>query len=212
MSALTGEFPREGAAMRPLLAVALAALIATAASARQDKQPTLPALNVGNAKLVATSPDLGSPLLCVAVSEDKGVLIAGCEDGTLRRWKVEQDKDPIDKESKGETIKAHGCPVTCCAAGGGVLLTGSTDGKVLTWNLPADKAAHTIDLKTPVRAVAVSADGKLAAACGDDNDVHLIDPAAGKVTKKLSGPKDWMQAVAISPDGKSVAAGGHDGK
>ena len=104
--------------MRRLLTVALAALIAVAADARQDKQPTLPALNVGNAKLIATSPDLGSPLLCVAISEGKGVLIAGCEDGTLRRWKVEKDKDPIDKDSKGETIKAHACPVTCCAAAG----------------------------------------------------------------------------------------------
>jgi WD40 repeat protein len=202
----------EGAAMRRLLTVALAALIAVAAHARQAKQPMLPALNVGNAKLVATSPDVGSPLLCVAVSEDKGVLIAGCEDGTLRRWKVEPDKDPINKDNKGETVKAHACPVTCCAAAGAVLLTGSTDGKVLVWNLPADKAAHTIDLKVPVRAVAVSADGKLAAACGDSNDVHLIDPSAGKTTKKLEGAKDWMQAAAFSPDGKFVAAGGHDGK
>src|SRR5262245_3926438 len=98
--------------MRRFLAVPLAFALVVVAHGRQQKQPTLPTLNVANAKLVATSPDLGSPLTCVAINEGKGVLIAGCEDGTLRRWKVEQDKDPIDKDSKGETIKAHSSAVT----------------------------------------------------------------------------------------------------
>jgi WD40 repeat protein len=198
--------------MRRLLAVALACAFVVVAHGRQQKQPNLPALNVANAKLIATSPDLGPPLMCVAINEGKGVLIAGCDDGTLRRWKVEAEKDPIDKDSKGETLKAHSSAVTSVATGGSVLLTASTDGKVLVWNLPGDKPAHAIDLKMPVRCVAVTGDGKLAAACGDGNLVHLIDPAAGKATKQLEGPKDWLQAVAFSPDGKQVAAGGHDGK
>jgi WD40 repeat protein len=196
--------------MRRLLAVALAGLIVLASHAQQ--KVTYPALNVGNAKIIVTSPEAASPLTCVAISESKGILIAGCEDGTLLRWKVEADKDPIDKDRKGETIKAHARFVTCCAIGEAVLLTGSTDGKVMVWTLPTDKAAHTITLGKPVRCVAVSVDGKLAAAGGDDKDVQLIDTGTGKVTKKLTGPTDWIQAVAISPDGKFVAAGGHDGK
>jgi len=199
--------------MRRLLCLVLAGLIVLAANARQAKQPiTYPALDVGKAKLIATSPDLGSPLLCVAINEDKGVLVAGCEDGTLRRWKVVEDKDPIDKDSKGETLKAHESAVTSVASGGAVLLTGSTDGKVFVWNLPGDKPAHSIAFGAPVRSVAVSTDGKLAAAAGDDKAVQLIDPGTGKMTKKLEGPADWIQSVAISPDGKFVAAGGHDGK
>ena len=61
----------------------------------------------------------------------------------------------------------------------------STDGKVLVWNLPGEKPAHSLTAGAAVRCVALSADGKMLASGGDDNSVQLWDPAAGKQLRKL---------------------------
>jgi WD40 repeat protein len=193
------------------LALGLAAAFALAAWAQQPKTD-IPAINVNNAKLVVASPEVGSPLTSVVFNEEKGLLIAGAEDGSLRLWKAEEGKEVIDKDAKGQIIKAHDKVVTSLATGGSTLASASTDGKILLWGLPPDKPTQTIKPAATVRALAVSTDGKLLACGGDDNAVQLYDPASAKPTVKLTGPTDWIMAVAISPDGKTVIAGGHDGK
>jgi WD40 repeat protein len=197
--------------MRRLLALLLAAALGLAASAQAPK-PDFPVLNVNNAKLLAASPEVGSPLSSVVFHEEKSVLVAGAEDGNLRLWKAEEGKPLIDKDTKGQILKAHGSVVTSLAAAGTTLASASSDGTVLVWNLPPDKPTHTLKSASAVRGLAISADGKLLASGGDDNAVQLYDPAAGKASLKLAGPSDWILAVAIAPDAKTVAAGGHDGK
>jgi WD40 repeat protein len=194
-----------------LLVLVLAGSVALALRAQPPKTD-LPAINVNNAKLVATSPEMPGPLHCLAFHDDKGLLVAGCEDGTLRLWKAAEGKEPIDKDARGDAVKAHDRAVTAVAAAGTTLASASTDGKVLLWGLPPDKPMHTLKAAAAVRALAVSRDGKILASAGDDNAVQLYDPAAGKPTRKLTGPGDWLLAVALSPDGKIVAAGGQDSK
>jgi WD40 repeat protein len=196
---------------RLLLTLALAGTVVLVVGAQQPAKPDLPPINVNNARLVAASAEQPGPLTGVVFHDDKGLLVAGCEDGTLRLWKAAPDKEPLDKDARGEAIKAHERVVTAVAIGGTTLVTGSTDGQVRLWNLPPDKPTQTIKAAAAVRAVAVSADGKVLASGGDDNAVQLYD-GAGKPTRKLTGPGDWVLAVALSPDGKTVAAGGHDGK
>ncbi len=195
---------------RLLLTVALAGAAGLLAQA-QPAKPGLPPINVNNARLVVASPEQPGPLTSVVFHDDKGLLVAGCEDGTLRLWKSAPDKEPLDKDSKAEAIKAHEKVVTAVALGGHTLVSGSTDGSVRLWSLPPDKPTQTIKAAAAVRAVAISPDGKVLASAGDDNAVQLYD-GAGKPTRKLTGPGDWVLAVALSPDGKTVAAGGHDGK
>ena len=197
--------------MRRLLTLPLAALLVLAVRAQPPK-PNFPPLNVNIAKLVVASPEVGSPLTCVVFHEGKGVLVAGAEDGNLRTWTVAQGKEIIDKDARGQLVKAHERFVTSLAAGGTRLASGSTDGKVHLWNVPPDKPIQTFKAAAAVRALALSADGKLLACGGDDSAVQLYDVTAGKPTLKLTGPTDWVLAVAISLDGKTVAAGGHDGK
>src|SRR5207248_7139252 len=100
----------------------------------------------------------------------------GGEDGNLRLWKAEEGKPIIDKTGKGQLVKAPGGAVTSLAVADTMLASASTGGQVHLWDLPPGKPARTFKSASPVRALAISADGKLLAAGGDDNAVQLIDP------------------------------------
>jgi WD40 repeat protein len=182
------------------------------AVAQAPKPPPFPPLNLGVAKLAQTTTGLDAPAVGLAFSTDKKRLVVASEDGSLRVWTQEEGKDLLAADAKPQVLKAHQEAATSVAAGGGVVASGGAGGKVLVWNLPADKQAHTLNAGATVRAVAVSEDGKLLASAGDSEGVQLWDPATGKAVRKLEGPKDWLLAVAFSPDGKQLAAGGNDGK
>jgi WD40 repeat protein len=192
--------------------IVLAGAVCGVALAQKPKEPAFPPLNLGVAKLAQTAKGLDGPAVALAFSPDKKRLVVGCESGNLRVWAQEDDKDLLATDARPVTLKAHTGPVTSVAAGGAVVASGGTDGKVRIWKLPADKPAHTLKAADTVRAVAVSPDGKTVASAGDDAGVQLWDPATGKAGKKLEGPKDWLRALAFSPDNKHLAAGGHDGK
>lgn len=196
--------------MRRLLVPPVVVLLTGIVLARQ-KPPELPAIAPGSAKLARTIEGMDSPGTSIAYADGKGIVIAGCEDGTLRLWTRQEGKEFL-ADAKMQIARGHAQTITSVAAAGGMAASGAMDGKVLVWSLPADKPAHAMTAGAAVRAVALSADGKQLASVGDDNAVQLWDPATGKQVKKLTGPTDWLLAVAISPDGKLVAAGGHDGK
>ena len=197
--------------MRPrLTSLALAVLVVTGFALAQPKID-FPVLNLGNAKLLRSSDPLDSLPTGIAFVEAKGVVVVGCEDGSLRTWARGEGKDFLE-DAKMQKLTAHASTVTAVAAGGGVAASAASDGKVLVWNLPADKPAQTISHGAAVRALAVSDDGKMLASAGDDNAVQLWNPADGKPIRKLIGPTDWLLAVSLSRDGKFVAAGGQDGK
>ncbi len=197
--------------MHRLLTLILALLLVVAVAA-QPAKVEYPVLNLNNAKLVVATPELDSPLTSIVFLEGKGLLVAGGEDGALRLWTAQQGKEVIDKEGKGQRLAAHSGVITAVAAAGSTLASASSDGKVLFWGLPPDKPTHTLDVRSPVRALAVSAYGKLLAAGGDSKSVQLYDAASAKPTVALTGPTDGLLAVAVSHDGKMVAAGGYDGK
>jgi WD40 repeat protein len=190
--------------------LALGVLIVGGFALAQPKAE-FPVLNPGNAKLLRTSDPLDSLPTGIALVEAKGIVVVGCDDGSLRTWARGDGKDFLE-EAKVQKIAAHPSSVTAVAAGGGVAASAARDGKILVWNLPGEKAVQTLAHGAAVRALAVSADGKTIASAGDDNAVQLWNSADGKPIRKLIGPADWLLAVAFSPDGKFAAAGGQDGK
>jgi Novel STAND NTPase 1/WD domain, G-beta repeat len=61
-----------------------------------------------------------------------------------------------------------------------------------------------------VNAVALSSDGALLAAGGDDKKVHVWDTVTGREKAVLGGPAGPVDTVAFGPGGKTVAAGSAD--
>ena len=61
-----------------------------------------------------------------------------------------------------------------------------------------------------LRCVAISPDGKLGVAAGDDNLIHIFDPKTLRGRSTLSDHRGAVYALAFSGDGKLMASGGTD--
>jgi serine/threonine protein kinase len=72
------------------------------------------------------------------------------------------------------------------------------------------KPLGTLMTESNVYEVAISADGKLAASVGDDNNVRLWRVTESNLPVALSGHGKTVRTVAISPDGQTVASGSDD--
>lgn len=90
----------------------------------------------------------------------------------------------------------------------------TADGRRQTAAVPTEgKQEHTPHISrltpqpAPITTLAYSPDGKLLAV-GGYQAVRLLDPAAGRVVRTLSGPVDQVLALAWSPDGRWLAAAG----
>jgi WD40 repeat protein len=182
-----------------------------AARIQPPKPAPLPAVNPAVAHLEQTATGLDGPAMALAVNEEVGLLVVGCEGHTLRYWVRDANKG-WQLAATPHVLKGHQAPVTAVAAAGKTLASAGADGKVILWAVPGDRPLHTLSPAGAVRALALSPDGKVLAGGGDDPAVQLWDAATGKPTRKLPGATDWLLALAFSPDGKQVAAGGYDGR
>jgi WD40 repeat protein len=63
---------------------------------------------------------------------------------------------------------------------------------------------------SPVRGVAVSADGALIASGSVDRLVRIYDGHSGELLHTLEHHRSWVHSVAFSPDGSRLASGGRD--
>src|SRR5687768_18191247 len=117
--------------MRPRL-LSFAVLIVSGLALAQPKID-FPVLNPGNAKMLRASDPLDSLPTGVAVVEAKGIVVVGCEDGSLRIWTRGEGKDFLE-DAKAQKLAAHASTVTAVAAGGNVAASAASDGKVLVWH------------------------------------------------------------------------------
>jgi outer membrane protein assembly factor BamB len=193
-------------------ALLLSLLTAIVVVAQQPPSP-YPAIKPDAARFdqSATS-DLDGAGFCIAYNEDTGLLVAGCERHALHYW----DKDIVmgvrAADHAPHVVQAHQGPVLALVMASERVVSAGTDGKIIVWNLPAEKTVYTLDAATVVRSLAAGPGGKVVASAGDNGIVQLWDLTTGKPGLKLEGATDWLLAVAFSPDGKQVAAGGYDGK
>lgn len=90
----------------------------------------------------------------------------------------------------------------------GQLLTGLQQGDILQWNLPAGRLERRIPLAGPIRALALTRDGKkLAVVTGQDDVVRILDFETGKVAQTIAthGSQRAGQLLQFSGDGRWLA-------
>jgi WD40 repeat protein len=123
-----------------------------------------------------------------------------------------------------ETFRGQGGAITCAAwLGGGVILSGGTDGACVGWDTAPQWALAsqlgTADATSPfadrVTALDFSADGKLLATGGGvpsrEGEVLLWDVATGAMLRKLERlHSDAVLALDLSADGKLLATAAAD--
>jgi eukaryotic-like serine/threonine-protein kinase len=92
------------------------------------------------------------------------------------------------------------------------LLTGTRDGDVRLWDLPARSALLTLSHPAEIRHVAFRPDGGAFATEYDDGTARLWESATGRPIGGPLGQQSRVNCLAFRPDGAMLATGSPDGK
>lgn len=83
------------------------------------------------------------------------------------------------------------------------------EGVVTLWDFAAGKERRRLDVPRPVRAVALSPDGKTLA-FSQDRAIHLHDVASWKEARRIDLDEGMVFHLVFSPDGKTLASSGRN--
>jgi cytochrome c len=137
----------------------------------------------------------------VAFTPDGRAVTAGY-DLTLRIW-------PLDGNTP--TVVTLPAPLNAVAvAPGGEIVAAGATGKVYVLSARGELKAEVEAAGVPIIAVAVSGDGKLAAAASVRGAVSIVDLASRSVPRTLVGPGMPAWSAAFLPDNRTLLTGGSD--
>ena len=147
-----------------------------------------------------------SAVTALAYSADGKRLASGSFDGNLLVW-------DLAAGAVLARLEGHSATVTGLSFGkdSNTLVSGSTDKTVRVWDVAAGKVLRKLDSLAAVDALAVSPDGALIAAGGEDQLLKLFDLKTLKLERDLPQTRGAVLALAFSPNGKLLAAGYKDG-
>jgi len=92
----------------------------------------------------------------------------------------------------------------------GLLLASAGYRVVKLWQRPKNVQTARSAIPAAVTAIALSADGQMAAIGTADNSIALVNPTTGKVTRSLRGHAASITGLVFSPDGKTLFSGSLD--
>ena len=173
--------------------------------------PTLTAVFKAEEKKEAPAPkfDLaklegpGGTVLSVAWSGDSSQVAAGCEDKSIRVWKVgSAESKAIDQ----------GAPVHGVAFLDEKRVVAAGDGPIKIWTIESGAVEKTLEgHQGAVGCLAVRPDRKQLLSGGADGTVRLWSVDEAKELKSFSGHEGAVEAVAFGREAGTVASGGADG-
>jgi WD40 repeat protein/predicted Ser/Thr protein kinase len=141
------------------------------------------------------------PVRGLAFAPDGGELVSSSDDGTVRVWNPETGALVRSLGGGSEPVFAVAVAASRIAAAGG--------GAVRLWDRRTGELVGTVELGVPVRAVALSPDGRVLAV-GAARALLTFEAASGHaLARRESASGVW--ACAFLPDGRTIALGTHDG-
>ncbi len=145
----------------------------------------------------------------MSLSADGRVLVAAAGRHG-RRWDLTTGTAAADF---AEQMSVHAVALTADATM--ALSTQGWDGRVRLWQLDTGRCVHVlrarlIGKRPSLDAVAVSGDGRWAAAGGRDSLVHVWDTTTGARVHSLHGHTNWVSSVALDHRGDVLVSGSHD--
>ncbi|MDQ3013743.1 MAG: serine/threonine protein kinase, partial [Acidobacteriota bacterium] len=94
---------------------------------------------------------------------------------------------------------------------GRTLVTGSTDGTVMLWNVdPLRPIAPIGKHDARIKALSFLPDGDTVVSCGDDKTIRMWSASRRKEIRKIGEHTSPVYALAVSRDGKHIVSGEHD--
>lgn len=157
-----------------------------------------------------------------AFSQDGSILAIGRESNTIDLWNV---SDPLNPQHLGGTLSGHSKSVNDTVFGfGKFLISGSSDGKVILWNLDNTQRLRkdlSIDRSEPVSGTIYSSltfnnSGDLMISGSIDGFITFWDASnlnnAKQIGSSIRAHSDGLSGLALSPDGLTLALGGDDGQ
>ncbi len=182
-------------------------------SAQSPKPPSYPPINPAAARLEQVIAGLDGPGFAVAASESSGMLIAGCDRGTIQSWGKDVLLGIRPGTGSANVLRGHqGAVVALAWNGGAVFASAGLDRKIILWDAHEGKPRHIFDSARLIHCLAISPDGKWLAVGTENPVVELWDIETGKPGPKLSEHADWVTSLAFSGDGKQLASGDYAGK
>ncbi|CAH1793733.1 unnamed protein product [Owenia fusiformis] len=115
---------------------------------------------------------------CVALCEQKGYVLSGSYDLSIRKWSLETGK-PL------KILRGHRDTITCMEICGDRMASGAKDHLCKVWNLETGKSIRTFKHRHAVCAVALSKDRCISGCEG--GKVKVWELLTGKLIKRLTG-------------------------
>jgi WD40 repeat protein len=151
----------------------------------------------------------------IAISPDAAWIATGGNDGSIKLWQK-------DAALLVHVLPGNGAGITALAfsADGRRLVAGGENKSLRLWDRQTGKLTRDLvaaplskdeTFRAEVRSVALSRDGRLAAAGTSwrkDSRVRIWDVAAGKVVREIVGGRNCCASLAFSPDSRSIVLSG----
>ncbi|GIH26287.1 hypothetical protein Aph01nite_45970 [Acrocarpospora phusangensis] len=142
----------------------------------------------------------------------------------LRETAVQHERSQLERALRERAARAAGLigvePVRALAVAAATVSAGLADlpgepplgavAAALRTTVLRARERRALDIGTAVRAVAVTPDGRVLAAGGDDGLVRLWSRDGHPYGEPLAGHHDAVNAVCFSPDGRLLASAGED--
>jgi len=138
-------------------------------------------------------------------------LLATCPND-LRGWEWNRLNYIHDESIRSLNTHHDFLKATILSSNGSRIITaGFNDNTIKVWDLATGDELMTLrGHESRMQALAISADGKRIASCGDDRMIKLYDARSGTEVTTLRGHRGSVLTIAFSPDGKKVVSGSFD--